>query len=103
MSYSTATNRFPDDPATLDSTTRSVATMCFEISADSDPGSLPRIIEPFAKRGYVMDRCSLMRQEDTLCVLIEVDDMDQDLADYIGRCIREVFVVRRVSVERRLS
>jgi len=66
----------------------------FAISADADPGTLPRILELFAKRGLVPDRINAERRGDGLAIEIAVTDMDAELAAYIGRCLREIYVVR---------
>jgi len=69
------------------------------VAAAADPGTLPRVLELFAKRGLLPDRCHAERagpDEAGLVIDLELRDMDRDLADYIARCLREIHVVESV-------
>jgi hypothetical protein len=70
----------------------------FVVFAASDPGTLPRIVEPFAKRGLVPASLSSRSIDEELRVEIEMKGMDPSLAAYIGRCLQEIFVVRSVDL-----
>jgi prephenate dehydratase len=70
----------------------------FVVFAAPDPGTLSRIIEPFAKRGLVPACLSSRHIDEELRVEIEVEGMDPSLAAYIGRCLQEIFVVRSVNM-----
>lgn len=63
---------------------------CFAVVAAADPGILPRVLEPFAKRGLVPSRCNARRTGDVLEVELEMAGMDRDLAEYVGRCLRQI-------------
>ena len=63
--------------------------------AVSDPGTLSRIVELFAKRSLVPACLSSRMFDEELRVDIE---MEPGLAAYIGRCLQEIFVVRSVDV-----
>jgi hypothetical protein len=70
----------------------------FVVFAASDPGTLSRIVELFAKRGLVPACLSSRTIDEELRVEIEMAEMDPSLATYIGRCLQEIFVVRSVDV-----
>ena len=70
----------------------------FFVSADIDPGTLPRVLELFAKRGLTPDSIHADCRENALAIDISISK-DADLAAYIGRCLREIYVVREVDVE----
>ena len=70
----------------------------FFVSADIDPGTLPRVLELFAKRGLTPDSIHADGRENALAIDILISK-DPDLAAYIGRCLREIYVVREVDVE----
>jgi len=74
---------------------------CFSVTAVADPGTLPRILELFAKRGLVPAQMTATRvgpDGGGLCVEIRMTDMDQALAVYIGECLRAMFSVEQVFV-----
>ena len=70
----------------------------FVVFAASHPGTLPRIVEPFAKRGLVPASLSSRTIDEELRVEIEMEGMDPSLAAYIGRYLQEIFVVRSVDL-----
>ena len=70
----------------------------FFVSADIDPGTLPRVLELFAKRGLTPDSIHADCRENALAIDISIYK-DADLAAYIGCCLREIYVVREVDVE----
>ncbi len=71
----------------------------FSVSAEVDPGSLPRVLELFGEPELTPDSIHADRPEDVLTIDISIRGMDADLAAYIGRCLREVHVVQKVDVE----
>jgi len=75
-------------------------TACFSVLACADPGVLPRVLELFAKRGLVPGGVQVDRMSDGegLSIEIQMNDMEQDLAVYIGECIRGIFTVDQVLV-----
>ena len=74
------------------------ATARFSVSAESSPGLMPRVLELFAKRGLVPDELHGRLAGGRLTIEIRVDRIDRALADYIGRCLRQVYLVERVLV-----
>ena len=67
---------------------------CFE--ADAEPGVLPRALELLAKRGLVPARVFAQAADDSLSVEIEVEGLEIDTADHVGRCLGEIVGVRAV-------
>ncbi len=73
----------------------------FSVTAVADPGVLPRILELFAKRGLVPAQVKSTRtgpDGGELHVDIQMTDMAQPLAVYIGECLRAMFCVEQVFV-----
>jgi hypothetical protein len=70
----------------------------FSVRAAAEPGVMPRILEPFAKRGVVPTEWHAHVRRDRLIVEIRVAGMDRCVADYIGRCLAQIYLVDRVSV-----
>jgi acetolactate synthase small subunit len=93
MSFETASD--PLNTNFINSVKTAERTLFFVLAAP-DPGSLSRIIEPFAKRGLVPASLSSRHIDEELRVEIEMEGMDPSLAAYIGRCLQEIFVVRSV-------
>ena len=73
-------------------------TACFSISGAPSPGLMPRILELFAKRGLVPDAFHGSVAGGRLSVEIRASGMDEALAGYIGRCLRQIHLVERVLV-----
>jgi len=86
-------SKFDPDPV--------LSTACFFITAEAEPGVLPRIVELFAKRGLTP---SHLRADwsgaagDVLAIEVRMAGMDRELAAYIGRCLRGIATVREVRV-----
>ena len=66
---------------------------CFE--ADVEPGVLPRALELLAKRGLVPARVFAQADADQLSVEIEVEGLEPETADHVGRCLAEIVGVRQ--------
>ena len=95
MSFATATNTVS---APQPSAIPSLGVAYFAVTANADPGAMPRILEFFAKRGLVLDYCRMDRFGDKLSVEIEIAGLDPEQAAYIGRCIGEIYLVDAVDV-----
>ena len=65
----------------------------FSVFGDIDSRSLPRVLELFAKPGSMPDSIHTNRREGVRAIGISLSGMDADLATYIGRCLREIYVV----------
>ena len=67
---------------------------CFE--ADVEPAILPRALELLAKRGLVPARVYAQADADLLSVEIEVEGLEPDTADHVGRCLSQIVGVRHI-------
>lgn len=78
-------------------------TACFAVVADLDPGSLPRVLEFFAKRGLVPASVQArhLEAEECLHVDVQVRTLTRDESDYIARCLRAQPLVRQVLTSER--
>ena len=78
-----------------------INTACFSVTADTDPGTFPRVIELFAKRGLTPLKCHSSQTHmnanmeiDTQQVIdIQMTGMDQALANKIGASLRQTYGV----------
>ncbi len=70
----------------------------FSVTAQPSPGVMPRILELFAKRGLVPTHWQSTVNGPELAIDIRMHGMEQPLADYIGRCLRQIHLVDRVLV-----
>jgi acetolactate synthase regulatory subunit len=66
---------------------------CFE--ADAEPGVLPRALELIAKRGLVPARVFAQADAEALSVEIEVEGLEPETAEHVGRCLSEIVGVRQ--------
>lgn len=78
-------------------------TACFAVLAEPDPGSLPRVLEFFAKRGLVPAsvQSRLFEADESLHVDVQVRTLTRDESDYIARCLRAMPLVRQVLTSER--
>ena len=67
---------------------------CFE--ADAEPGVLPRALELIAKRGLVPARVFAQADADLLSVEIEVEGLEAEVTEHVGRCLGQLVGVRQV-------
>ena len=70
---------------------------CFSIRALCAPGTLPRLLAPFAQRGIVPDRWhSIVSKNDELQVDVQVHGLANRDADLIAAKLRALIDVRTV-------
>ena len=74
------------------------AAMCFSITAEPTACVMPRVLALFAKRGLVPTEWRSRVSNAGMAIDIRMQDMDERLADYIGRCLRQIYAVERVLV-----
>lgn len=84
----------PTDP------TRSVT---FAVLADSDPGTLPRVLELFAKRGLVPAALNSRLTDGALSIAVEVVGMVRAESNHVANCLRAIPMVGQVSVSERAT
>jgi len=84
---------------------------CFAVRAAADPGTLPRILELFAKRGLVPSSVQARLTpgglsgdpEPALSVDLQVAGMDPALVEVVAESLRQIWVVERVLTAEVLS
>lgn len=74
---------------------------CFSVTADVEPGIMPRVLELFAKRNLVAQRCHsdvvpLRGGGEALSIDLQVAGLTPELTDYIARCMRQIWGVDTV-------
>lgn len=72
---------------------------CFSIQAVAEPGVMPRVLELFAKRNLVPQRwhSDVTGPSDReLSIDLQVTGIDSQTADYVARCLRQVYGVDTV-------
>ncbi|WP_448203256.1 hypothetical protein [Azospirillum sp. sgz302134] len=72
--------------------------VAFAVQADADPGTLPRVLELFAKRGLVPLSLNSRLLGDALAVEVEVTGMVAAESNHVGNCLRQIPMVTRVTV-----
>lgn len=81
-------------------------TACFTVTAMAHPGMLPRVLEPFAKRGLVPTKLHAVEQSDhdaALLIDLQVVDMELETAQKIGSTLNQVFGVNSVLVSAKVA
>jgi acetolactate synthase small subunit len=68
----------------------------FSVQARAEPGVLPRVFELFAKRGLVPHKWHSTASGPALTIDVQMDGLGRDLADYIGRSMRQIVGVETV-------
>jgi acetolactate synthase regulatory subunit len=74
---------------------------CFAVTAEAEPGAMPRVLEVFAKRGLVPSQWHSTiagHHGNELQIDIQVADVDSDLARRLADTLRQVVAVRSVLV-----
>ncbi len=84
----------PSEPA---ASARPDIAVRFMLDADPDPGLLPRLLQPFAKRHLVPDRMWSHRNRGTVHVEIALNAMPCDIVHLIEGNLRQVVGVRGVT------
>lgn len=72
---------------------------CFALMAQASPGVMPRVMEPFAKRGLVPSRLHATlcgRTASELSVDVQISDIDSDQAELIAAQLRQIVGVSTV-------
>lgn len=74
------------------------ALLQFRMTADADPGMLPRLMQVFAKRSLVPEAVRAERREsgDSLSVELRIPAIEPARAMHVAACLRETVGVRTV-------
>ena len=70
--------------------------VCFSVLARPEPGVMPRVVELFAKRGLVPQKWHSAASPSALSIEVQIGGLEHDVADYIGRCMRQIVGVETV-------
>ncbi|MFC5359837.1 hypothetical protein [Azospirillum himalayense] len=73
----------------------------FAVQADADPGTLPRVLELFAKRGLVPLSLNSRLLGETLTMEVEMAGMVAAESNHVGNCLRQIPMVLTVAVTER--
>ncbi|HEX3349269.1 MAG TPA: hypothetical protein VHS58_14315 [Acetobacteraceae bacterium] len=73
------------------------AAVRFTVVADAEPGLLPRLLQPFAKRDLIPDRFDASRSGDRLRVDIVMQALAADLVHLVEGNLRQIVGVQSVS------
>lgn len=80
---------------------------CFSLTAAVEPGIMPRVLELFAKRSLVTQRCHsdvvATKHGPALAIDLQVADLTPELCDYIARCMRQIWGVDTVLTSEKRS
>jgi hypothetical protein len=68
----------------------------FMLDADSSPGLLPRVLQPFARRDLIPDRMWAHRSGSVTHVEIALEAMSPELVHHVEGNLRQVVGVQRV-------
>jgi len=74
-------------------------TACFSVIATTEPGTMPRVLEIFAKRGLVPDRwlsAIAGPRGGEIHIDIQLIDTDRALAERLAQSLRQVVSVQSV-------
>ena len=74
-------------------------TACFSLTADSDPATLPRVLEVFAKLGRLPSQChasTFGAEEQEMHIDLQFTNMDQSEGEHMARALRGCLLVNSV-------
>ena len=74
-------------------------TACFSISAYSDPGTLPRVLEVFAKQGLMPDTLHSVTagaEGEEQHIDLQMRDMSEQQSQHMARALRQIYLVNSV-------
>ena len=68
------------------------ATAAFSVHARAEPGTMPRLLELFAKRGLVPTRwhSAVSGDERALSIEIEMKGLAREMTDYLAASMRQI-------------
>ena len=70
----------------------------FELLADAEPGLLPRVLTPFARRNLVPDVVRAQRQGDAMLVEIRMAAMPSEMLHLVEGNLRQIIGMQRLVV-----
>jgi hypothetical protein len=85
----------PPAPASPSRTER-LPTICFSIVAEAEPGTMPRVLELFAKRGLVPTVWYSRASAQELIIDLQIEGFGGDASAHIAACLRQIPTVHLV-------
>jgi len=79
------------------------ASVRFSVQADSHPGLLPRLLQPFAKRDLVPDSFAAERRGEAVRVDIAMDRMPAEMVHLVEGNLRQVVGVVAVTLRQEVT
>ena len=76
-------------------TTQSVS---FELVADAEPGLLPRLLVPFARRDLVPDQICTRRHGEVIVASLEMEAMPSEMLHLVEGNLRQIVGLQRLDV-----
>ena len=70
----------------------------FDLVADAEPGLLPRLLVPFARRDLTPDQVRTRRVGDRIEATLGLDAMPSEMVHLVEGNLRQIVGVRRVEV-----
>ncbi len=80
-----------------------LAAVRFSITADCEPGLLPRLIEPFARRDLVPDSFAAERRGEVVRVEIAMQRMPAEMVHLVEGNLRQVVGVHSVATRQEVT
>lgn len=85
----------------FDSRTTAATTVCYSVTAEAEPGLLPRLIGQLAKVGLVPSRLHVVTHDDEMAVDLQVADLPAERAALLEQRFRATVGVRWVASSRK--
>ena len=70
----------------------------FDLVADAEPGLLPRLLVPFARRDLVPDQVRTRRHGDTIVARVGIESMPAEMVHLVEGNLRQIVGLRRLEV-----
>jgi acetolactate synthase regulatory subunit len=70
----------------------------FDVQADAEPGLLPRVLVPFARRDLTVDQVKARRYGDSVHATLDLYEMPAEMVHMVEGNLRQIVGVRRVEV-----
>ncbi|MBV8916184.1 MAG: hypothetical protein JOZ05_24505 [Acetobacteraceae bacterium] len=70
----------------------------FDVLADAEPGLLPRVLVPFARRDLCPDQVKARRFDGVMQVTLHLYEMPAEMVHLVEGNLRQIVGVRRVEV-----
>jgi len=70
----------------------------FDVVADAEPGLLPRMLVPFARRDLALDQVKARRSGGAMLVTLGMEAMPSEMVHRVEGNLRQIVGVRRVEV-----